>query len=198
MFHHHRARRGRQAELPPELLRVGVQFQDGRRATSTDGAPHRFDRDKPPPKPVMSEEGGGGGAGSWQQMYWGLPLPPPAPLQLVHEWPAAGIPVTRKRSTVSSSSMPPAAPRPACRKPTAHAAALGRLTYCSEASRGHPRSRTRGRHSSHFAEGCTLPPERIRTEVIGHQPGGRAPRGPHNRGVNPSSCRNGLTVTGRS
>ena len=96
MFHHHRARRGRQAQLPPELLRVGVQFQDGRRATSTAGPPHQFDPHKPPTEPVMNEEGGGGGGGSWQQLYWVWPLPPPGPLQLVCEWPAAGIPVTRK------------------------------------------------------------------------------------------------------
>jgi hypothetical protein len=96
MFHHHRARRGRQAELPPELLRVGVQFQDGRKATSTGGPPHPFDSDESPREPVMTEEGGGGGVGCWQQRYWVWPLPPPGGLQLVCEWPAAGIPLTRK------------------------------------------------------------------------------------------------------
>ena len=94
MFHHHPARHGRHGQLPPELFRVGVQFQDGRRATSTTGP--RFAPDKPPTEPVMTETGGEGGGGAWRQMYWVWPLPPPGPLQLVCEWPAADIPLTRK------------------------------------------------------------------------------------------------------
>lgn len=94
MFRHHSARRGGHSQLPPELLRVGVQFQDGRRATSTAGPP--FAPDKPPSGPVMIEEGGGGGGGSWREMYWVWPLPPSGALALVCEWPAADIPVARQ------------------------------------------------------------------------------------------------------
>lgn len=79
-------------EIPPEMLRLGVQFADGSKATNTGGFHH--DRN-PPAGPVMHAGGGGGGGGSWRQTQWVWPLPPPGPLVLVCEWPAMSIPLTR-------------------------------------------------------------------------------------------------------
>jgi hypothetical protein len=90
MFHHHRMHRGG-ADIPPELLRFGVQFSDGSKATNTGGFHHDC---CPPAGPVMHFGGGEGGGGSWRQTQWIWPLPPPGMLTLVCEWPAMGIPVT--------------------------------------------------------------------------------------------------------
>lgn len=92
MFHHHHLRRGASDEIPPEMLRFGVQFADGTKATNTGGFHH--DR-QPPDGPVMHSGGGGGGGGSYRQTHWVWPLPPPGPVVLVCEWPAMNIPLTR-------------------------------------------------------------------------------------------------------
>jgi hypothetical protein len=93
MFHHHhRMHRGTTDEIPPELLRFGVQFSDASRATNTGGFPG--DRN-PPAGPVMNAGGGGGGGGSWSESQWVWPLPPPGAVMLVCEWPAMDIPLTR-------------------------------------------------------------------------------------------------------
>lgn len=89
--HPHRARH-REDELPPELLRFGVEFSDGRRATNID----EFDTD--PARsggPVLRAGGGSGGGGDWRQTQWVWPLPSPGVLSLVCEWPALDIPLTR-------------------------------------------------------------------------------------------------------
>jgi hypothetical protein len=84
--------------LPPQLLRVGVQFADGRTATSIGG------HDRPVGGPAMwplagggQGRGGRGGAGEsrFHQGYWISPLPPPGPVGFVCEWPAVQIPVVR-------------------------------------------------------------------------------------------------------
>ena len=41
------------------------------------------------------EHGGGGGGGSWMQRQWLWPLPADGTLELVVEWPAVGIELTR-------------------------------------------------------------------------------------------------------
>lgn len=94
MFGHpHRAgRHGAGEGLPAELLRIGVQFADGAKATNIAGFHHD---QAPPPGPVMNSGGGGGGGGQWHQNQWVWPLPPPGPLSFVCEWPAAGIALTR-------------------------------------------------------------------------------------------------------
>lgn len=92
MFHHqHRLRSGATDEIPPELLRFGVQFPDDSRATNTGG--FHYER-TPPQGPVMRACGGGGGGGSWHQTQWVWPLPAPGTLTVVCEWPAMDIPVT--------------------------------------------------------------------------------------------------------
>jgi hypothetical protein len=91
--HHHRGPRRPGADIPREMLRFGVQFADGSKATNT-GARFRGPHDNPA-GPVMHPGGGGGGGASWRQTLWVWPLPPPGLLALVCEWPAAGIEVTR-------------------------------------------------------------------------------------------------------
>jgi hypothetical protein len=80
--------------LPPQLLRVGVRFADGRAATSIGG------HDRPVGGPVMDALRGGGGSrrGSgdshFHQGYWISPLPSPGPVSIVCEWPAVEISVS--------------------------------------------------------------------------------------------------------
>lgn len=93
LFGHHRhRRRGQQEGIDPELLRFGVQFADGSKATNIGGFHHDQD---PPPGPVMHSGGGGGGGGDWHQSQWVWPLPPPGPVSFVCEWPAAEIALSR-------------------------------------------------------------------------------------------------------
>ncbi len=93
LFHrYHHLHRATAEGIPPELLRLGVQFPDGSKATNTGG----FHHDTQPPKgPVMQAGGGGGGGGSWSQTQWIWPLPSPGAVVLVCEWPAMNIPLTR-------------------------------------------------------------------------------------------------------
>lgn len=75
-----------------EMLRFGVAFADGRKASNLGGhAP----TEEQPDGPVLWGMGGGGGGGRWQQGFWMWPLPPACPLTFVCEWPAAGIAQTR-------------------------------------------------------------------------------------------------------
>lgn len=89
LFHHHRPR----GELSDDVLRIGVQFADGRKATNlTPGwSPS-------PPEDgglVLRPGGGGGGGDRYSQSFWLWPLPAEGPVTIVCEWPARGIPVTR-------------------------------------------------------------------------------------------------------
>ena len=91
-FHPHRHRRGGRndpAQIPPEQLRFGVQFSDGRKATSV-AVGHWGEGS--PSEPVLMPNGGNGGLRSWDISYWLWPLPPPGPLEFVVEWPIANIP----------------------------------------------------------------------------------------------------------
>jgi hypothetical protein len=94
LFGPHRRRRGGSAVPEDDLLRIGVQFADGAKATNVGGFHHGGQG--PPAGPVMQSGGGGGGGGSWRQNEWVWPLPPPGPLTFVCEWPAAGIELTRR------------------------------------------------------------------------------------------------------
>jgi hypothetical protein len=71
-----------------ELLRFGVQFADGRKATNLDRP--SYDPDREPDRPVLIQHGGGGGL-AWDMEHWVWPLPPPGPFTFVCEWPARGI-----------------------------------------------------------------------------------------------------------
>jgi hypothetical protein len=81
--------------LPPELLRIGVQYADGRTATNIGG------HDRPVGGPVIDALRGGGHSGAgesrFDQAYWiSPPLPPPGPVAVVCEWPAVEIAVARR------------------------------------------------------------------------------------------------------
>lgn len=92
---HRRGALGRAGDgLPDEMLRFGIQFPDGRRATNI-GGPRDLRPDGEPLGPVLSQGGGGGGGRRWQQSLFIWPLPPPGRLLLACEWPAAGIALTR-------------------------------------------------------------------------------------------------------
>jgi hypothetical protein len=85
-----------QGQLPPELLRFGVEFADGSRATSLDMLNRRHqDPDTVPDAPVLWPMGGGGGGGRWSHNVWVWPLPPTGRLTFACEWPALDIPFTR-------------------------------------------------------------------------------------------------------
>jgi hypothetical protein len=94
-------------EPPAELLRYGVEFADGRRATSMSGMDFGStsfaldagagDQEAPDPERdiVLTLGGGGGGDRHSRQECWVWPLPPEGALALVCEWPAFEIPETR-------------------------------------------------------------------------------------------------------
>lgn len=83
-------------ELPAELLRFGVEFADGGRATSLDLYAHsQHDPGAAPKPPVLWPCGGGGGGGRWSHDVWVWPLPPAGSLIFACEWPAVGIPFSR-------------------------------------------------------------------------------------------------------
>ena len=74
---HHRFMHGLRpgAELPPELLRFGVEFSDGRRATSLGTGPGTVfslgGGEEPEPEgPLLSPGGGGGSDDRWESEYW--------------------------------------------------------------------------------------------------------------------------------
>jgi hypothetical protein len=96
LFHNPGRRHGRVRpgeEMPREMLRFGVRFADGRKATNV--GPWAY-TDDAPESPVMHSGGGGGGGGNWRQDEWVWPLPPPGPLAFVCEWPEASIPLTQR------------------------------------------------------------------------------------------------------
>jgi hypothetical protein len=71
-----------------------LQFAGGGKATIITSPPQRTD--EAPGGPVMWPlSGSGGGDASWRQSYWVWPLLPPGQLELVCEWPAGQIPLTR-------------------------------------------------------------------------------------------------------
>jgi hypothetical protein len=81
--------------IPEGMLRFGVQFADGSKATNTAIATGPPDFESEPAGPVLRTHGGGGGGGNWRQTMWVWPLPSGGPLTFVVEWPAAAIPLTR-------------------------------------------------------------------------------------------------------
>lgn len=115
LFFEGRRMRGRRRqvaanEIPDEMLRFGVEFADGRKATNTADQPlanlaggtmsvstsvSESETVQAPATPVLHLGGGGGGGGNWRQSVWIWPLPPPGRLTFVCQWPEAGIELTR-------------------------------------------------------------------------------------------------------
>lgn len=75
-----------------DMLKFGVEFSDGRKATNVRLLGIAGEE---PQAPVLWSMGGGGGGGRWRQEFWVWPLPPPGPVWFVCEWPAAGIALSR-------------------------------------------------------------------------------------------------------
>jgi hypothetical protein len=78
--------------LPDDLLRLGVLFADGRKATTiaSFGAPGE------PNAPVLTQSASSGSGREWEASLWLWPLPPAGPLAFVVEWPSYGISETRQ------------------------------------------------------------------------------------------------------
>ena len=80
--------------LPDELLRFGVQFADGAKATNLDRRHPGGDGE--PEGPVLLEQGGSGyGTHAWEADEWVWPLLPPGPLAFVCEWSGRGVGLSR-------------------------------------------------------------------------------------------------------
>ncbi|MFC6081107.1 hypothetical protein [Sphaerisporangium aureirubrum] len=97
--HHPFARHG--ASLDDEVLRFGVRFSDGSKATTVDRRAESGG-EWPPPRPdgpILQYSGGGGSSrnnndfasSGWSMWLW--PLPPPEPFEFAVEWPAFGVPL---------------------------------------------------------------------------------------------------------
>jgi hypothetical protein len=83
--------------IADDVLRFGIAFADGRKATVFDRfrPPWPPDEEPPPPDIVLMQRGGGGGGSSWDMRFWAWPLPPEGPVGFVVEWPSEGISLTR-------------------------------------------------------------------------------------------------------
>ena len=82
-------RRGSEAELPDDLLRFGVEFDDGRKATSLAWEGTDVEGETPP-GPILMQHGVAVGAAATGWGWWLGPLPPGERLTFVCEWPARG------------------------------------------------------------------------------------------------------------
>lgn len=85
--HHHEPISG---AIPDEMLRVGVELSDGRKATNLSPSPFPPGDDDV----VLSPGGGGGSSDRYEMDYRVWPLPVDGALRIVCEWPAYGIPET--------------------------------------------------------------------------------------------------------
>ena len=93
-------------QQPDALLRFGIQFADGRKATNvgvsippggrggTLRVGVRVGGDEPP-FPVLFPRGGGGNGLRYTQRFWLWPLPPPGSLVFACEWPAEDVGLSR-------------------------------------------------------------------------------------------------------
>jgi hypothetical protein len=82
-------------DLPEDVLRFGVEFADGRKATVFDHSRFRPGGWETPPPIALQQRGGGGGMHHWDIGFWLWPMPPQGPLALVVEWPSESVSLTR-------------------------------------------------------------------------------------------------------
>ena len=92
----------RGSELPSEVLRFGVQFSDGRKATTMGGAvPGAGGFDEEPSGPVLTQGRGGGSGGDHESEFWLWPLPPPGAVTFAVEWPAREVELSKQQVDAS-------------------------------------------------------------------------------------------------
>ena len=82
--------------IPDSLLRVGVEFKDGSKATNLADPRMGLSGDEPE-GPVFFVRTGGGHPGHWKWNLWLWPLPPPEDFSLVTEWPIHNIELTQSQ-----------------------------------------------------------------------------------------------------
>jgi hypothetical protein len=88
------------APLPRKLLRLGVRYADGRKATTIEQRMRRtLARDDPPAGPLLSYWPGNSGMHGREMGFsgfglWLWPLPPAEALEFAVEWPFGGISLT--------------------------------------------------------------------------------------------------------
>jgi hypothetical protein len=82
----------RGGEISGDVLRFGIAFADGRKASVFDPPPWRPNGE---PDIALIQRGGNGGGSSWEMRFWVSPLPPDGPVAFVAEWPAKGIAFTQ-------------------------------------------------------------------------------------------------------
>jgi hypothetical protein len=87
----------RMSETPDRILRFGVEYANGERATSLD--PYQFHGRKSGKEtgPHLQFGSGGGGGGDYSYEVWVWPLPREGPVTFACAWPAYGIPETTSR-----------------------------------------------------------------------------------------------------
>jgi hypothetical protein len=81
------------APLPSDILRLTIEFADGRIANNVDRS--ALSHTKAPDIPVLIEGNSGGGGTVWDMDEWVWPLPPKGPLAFVCEWRARGLAESR-------------------------------------------------------------------------------------------------------
>jgi hypothetical protein len=81
---------GMGAAAGDDMLRFGVAFADGRKATDIGAG---GDGDSPTIS-LVPNMGGGGGGRTYSHGYWLHPLPPPGPVTFAVRWPGRGIALT--------------------------------------------------------------------------------------------------------
>jgi hypothetical protein len=85
------------APLPRKLLRLGVRYADGRKATTIEQRPRRTQaHDDPPAGPLLSYEPGNSGMHGRELGFsgfglWLWPLPPAEAFEFAAEWPFGGV-----------------------------------------------------------------------------------------------------------
>jgi hypothetical protein len=91
-------------EIAPWVLRIGIEYADGSKLMST--LPRRRDEiggdDEADHPPTMGYQRGTGWHRESHQVFWCWPLPPPGPMQLICEWPAMEIDLTRREFDAQS------------------------------------------------------------------------------------------------
>ncbi len=112
----HRLRGG--APLPRRLLRLGVRYADGRKATTLESRVRRRQTsDEPPTGPLLSWSPGSSGMHGREVGFsgfglWLWPLPPAEAFEFAVEWPFGGIELTI--TELDGAAIVAAASRSAC------------------------------------------------------------------------------------